>query len=1457
MASVSSTFCLRREKCNSGYDHEPLAFSIELKSEADKIYINSFEGIRFIEQPEVGSCLIWRTVSRKDNWNTYAAYVKGEIYLDNTKENLKRIGEFELEGILQASSGYENPLTLILKPLMKSNLKNHQPVFTEDFCAPLNMSAFVAGSQDGNPIHLKKEFSCIGDLEKPIVHGMWSAAKVIAIAKRKILNFDGSRLRKAKIRFLSPVYLGDHLKLECFFLGVKKSNLLYDLILSKLDNERVLQCELKLALPLSAHIYTGQGSQQVNMGSELQKKYRNASSVWTRADTYTRKQLGFSIKRIVGSNPSSVTIDGIKWSHPLGVLNLTQFTQVALLTYEVAERKALEQELGHVAPALFAGHSLGEFSALAAEGVLPLEKAINIVYLRGKLMQSVIQRDDLGNSPWGMTVLKGRAEKKFGETEMIQLVDEVAKALNQTFEIVNFNVSNHQYSVVGTLSALNELESILRELHGDEKSFSRLKGIDIPFHSSVMSPMVDEFRKALNEQIDHDLQFNLLEGRYVPNLTGKPFTSDEKACSEIANDYSSIALRDALDAGYTRNRRARTMLIELLALQFASPVQWIETQAALIDPKNAIDRIVEFGPRAHLKRMLNKTLEQSTIKRPIDVLSFMEDAPACIFSKNSNYDVSTISTVNTKEEGTGNSNNKKVEKVKSPEEKRMCFVTNSKSDNIGKNTERKGTGYTKLDIRLKATDASRAVLALRANCSIDDIKDEIGIDELFAGNSTRRNQVIADLDSELDTSIFDGNYDKPLGEILKRVEEEVKYVEPKAYLLSAIEDMVRRLFYPGFSRKDANAYLYQKWGIDDAGAITVLVRAVLESRKKSGKKNIKKRFESESKVKEWLDEIVEIIASEKNISLESIETETSQFVKVDASVIDDIKTDLFDKDGRLARAFQSVKNELGSKLELPFHKKMDVLTKEKFNLNELYEKEHGEKYISVIEPHFSKSMIYTLDNSFQWVKSKIVKSYWDCIEGKNDILNGMEYQLITHYHSKNDHGVRSIIDYYSNLLRDNIKEKPQLKSMKVMLEKVRNSEKVNYDLSTDSSLIDDLKVITSDDVKWILDAVKQIPTKLIGNFQDGQVTAIHADDNMYQKIDFYDLLNETLRKRNADNKTLKKSSRLKYKDKVALLTGVHSGSIAFGMAARLLADGAHVIVAGRRPSLETRHDFRKLYIDNAGPGSKLTIVPCSQGSTSDIRNLILYLEKNTLYPDYLIPFGALPEENDISEINGDESMATLRLMLFGVEYLIGKIAALVGNIAPERRFCNILLPLSPNVGTMGNDGLYGESKIGLKALIYKWVSEYEYWGKFTKIAGCEIGWVKGTGLMASNDVVSKKMEKEFGIRTFDIHEISNLLCIILYQMDQDRPTVRMFDLGFGLATIPNLGQKLRKSHAQLKDNIKTEKRVEILKSEYQKLSGKIKKYVSPSDLPKALVSKKQKKLTIVKEKKTILDKPPY
>ena len=230
--------------------------------------------------------------------------------------------------------------------------------------------------------------------------------------------------------------------------------------------------------------------------------------------------------------------------------------------------------------------------------------------------------------------------------------------------------------------------------------------------------------------------------------------------------------------------------------------------------------------------------------------------------------------------------------------------------------------------------------------------------------------------------------------------------------------------------------------------------------------------------------------------------------------------------------------------------------------------------------------------------------------------------------------------------------------------------------------------------------------------------------------------------------------------KTALVTGCGPGSIGVELVKALLAGGATVVATTSRFSAKAAGFFRRVYEDNGAQGSRLILLPYNAGSAGDTAALVAHIYGPlALDLDFLIPFAAVPEGGrDVDCLDSSSELAH-RLMLTNVLRLIGAVANAKRARGITTHPALALLPLSPNHGVFGGDGLYAESKLGLEALAHKWGSEG--WGDFVSIAGAVIGWTRGTGLMAGNNIVAPGVEK-LGCRTFSQGEMALNLTALLH-----------------------------------------------------------------------------------------------
>lgn len=283
-----------------------------------------------------------------------------------------------------------------------------------------------------------------------------------------------------------------------------------------------------------------------------------------------------------------------------------------------------------------------------------------------------------------------------------------------------------------------------------------------------------------------------------------------------------------------------------------------------------------------------------------------------------------------------------------------------------------------------------------------------------------------------------------------------------------------------------------------------------------------------------------------------------------------------------------------------------------------------------------------------------------------------------------------------------------------------------------------------------------------------------------------------------------------FQGKNALMTGAGAGSIGAEVLQGLISGGAKVIVTTSRFSREVTEYYQAMYSRYGSRGSQLVVVPFNQGSQQDVNALVDYIydEKKGLGwdLDYIVPFAAIPENGrEIDNIDSKSELAH-RIMLTNLLRMLGAVKAQKAQRNFETRPAQVILPLSPNHGTFGNDGLYSESKLALETLFNRWHSES--WGNFLTICGAVIGWTRGTGLMGGNNVVAEGVEK-FGVRTFSQQEMAfNLLGLMapsIVDLCQQEPVFA--DLNGGLQFLPNLKDLMTKLRKEITETSEIRKAV--------------------------------------------------
>ena len=302
-----------------------------------------------------------------------------------------------------------------------------------------------------------------------------------------------------------------------------------------------------------AFIFPGQGSQQVGMGAELAQTYPAADAVFQEADAV----LGRELRQLCFEGPEAD-------------LKQTENTQLAILTCSVAALQVLK-ECG-VVPSAVAGHSLGEYSALVAAGVINFEDALHLVHARAGFMA------EAGSTQQGtMAAILGM------ETERLQELCDTAEGV---VSIANYNCPG-QLVISGEIKAVNHVLDLAKAEIGARRC--RPLPVSGAFHSTLMAPAQQKFAVPLESVTMQSPQVEV-----AMNVTG-----------EFATDADDIR--------------------HLLLQQITRPVQWEKTLQTL--EKTGITHFVEVGPGKVLSGLVKRTLPESSTMNVenIETLSLVTD----------------------------------------------------------------------------------------------------------------------------------------------------------------------------------------------------------------------------------------------------------------------------------------------------------------------------------------------------------------------------------------------------------------------------------------------------------------------------------------------------------------------------------------------------------------------------------------------------------------------------------------------------------------------------------------------------------------------------------------------------------------------------------------------------------------------------------------------------------------
>ena len=285
-------------------------------------------------------------------------------------------------------------------------------------------------------------------------------------------------------------------------------------------------------------LFPGQGSQIVGMGNEFYKNFDTVKKIFKEADD----KLSYSISKMILEGPEDQ-------------LTLTQNTQPAILTVSFSIFKVLKDEFNFNLDSVkyFAGHSLGEYSALVSSNALDFKDALYLLHERGKAMQEAVPVGD-----GSMIAVLGAK------------LDELKKLINDSSlgvcEIANDNAEG-QVIISGETNSVNSFQIILK----DKKIKSIPLKVSAPFHCSLMKPAAEKMVNKIK-----NINFKKPSFKVVSNVTASEESDPEN-------------------------------IKELLVKQISSTVRWRES-IININKAGSIN-FIEIGPGKVLTGMVKRTVK--------------------------------------------------------------------------------------------------------------------------------------------------------------------------------------------------------------------------------------------------------------------------------------------------------------------------------------------------------------------------------------------------------------------------------------------------------------------------------------------------------------------------------------------------------------------------------------------------------------------------------------------------------------------------------------------------------------------------------------------------------------------------------------------------------------------------------------------------------------------------------
>ncbi|KAG9394494.1 Acyl transferase domain [Carpediemonas membranifera] len=620
----------------------------------------------------------------------------------------------------------------------------------------------------------------------------------------------------------------------------------------------------------------------------------------------------------------------------------------------------------------------------------------------------------------------------------------------------------------------------------------------------------------------------------------------------------------------------------------------------------------------------------------------------------------------------------------------------------------------------------RCYLAKKLHLAVADVPGTATIKSLVGGKSALQNEIIGELDAEF-KSTPDGIADLPLSDVAAAIKG---YTKLGKYMSDEFSRVAGNKLPPGFGSMAKVKNAMADLGLPANRCQMALARMV--------------HMEPDSRVEsgpDFIKTVVEAYLADSGETLPVAAPGAMAGFAGPAAAIDNaaLESAMERNDAFVHKLMDVCKDHL-AKDAAPQAEPVEV-TEDPNLVNEM-----GTEFANGVYPKFSEGKIRTFRSHWNWARVELEALFHDLLADRKILTDTALAQIVHHF--ANRHSPVLLTNARYMLKNSSTDEgKRVLTAIVAAIERAAECREgpafIDFTAPT--------KPLTRITEQGVIESYEERRHDSMAGF----LTEMKDVVGLYRANggeDLSEMLFSTM------EQALPGQEGLQFAGMTVLVTGAGKGSIGAAVIRNILSGGGHVIVTTSSFDAGRARYFQELYQSTASNGSVLTLVPFNQASKADVTALVDYLYAHDLDVDALVPFAAIPENGATIETIGSRSELAHRTMLTNIYRLIGEIVKSKKARSTVTRPCSVILPMSPNHGLFGNDGLYSESKLGLEVLYNRWSSEH--WAEYVNVVGAVIGWTRGTGLMAPQNIVAPDLEKA-GVRTFSQDEMALFLTALL------------------------------------------------------------------------------------------------